>query len=97
MTAAGGTAEDSANEAVSPDATTSKIKTTSPVIRIGDGDTDLGSIRDDTGPAPGADRSLSVDPPLLLNVGDCVSATGNGLASAANRDRHNANRSPRSR
>jgi len=97
ITAAGGTAGDGANEAVSPNATMSETETTSTEIPIGDGDVDLGSTRDDTGPAPAGDWSLSVDSPLALGGGDCVSGTGNGPAAAANRDRHNANRSPRSR
>ena len=96
--AAGGTAKDEANEAVFPDATRSETKTTSMEIPIRDGDADLGSTRDGAGPAPLGDWSLSVDPPLALCGGDCVSGTGDGPAApAANSDRHNANRSPRSR
>ena len=95
ITAAGGTAGDEANEAVSPNATMSETKTTSTEIPIGDGDVDLGSTREDTGPAPPGDWSLSVDPPLALGGGDSVS--GAGPAPAANRDRHTAHRSPRSR
>ena len=55
ITAAGGTAGDEANEAVSPNATMSETETTSTEIPIGDGDVDLGSTRDDTGPAPPGD------------------------------------------
>jgi hypothetical protein len=81
---------------VSPDATRSETKTTSMAIPIRDGAADLGSTRDGTGPAPLGDWSLSVDPPLAVG-GNSVSGVGDGPASAANRDRHNANRSPRSR
>ena len=86
---------DEANEVVSPDATRSETKTTSMEIPIRDGAADLGSTRDGAGPAPLGDWSLSVDPPLALGGGGSVS--GAGPAPAANRDRHNANRSPRSR
>ena len=52
---------------------------------------------DGAGPAPLGDWSLSVDPALALGGGESVSGAGDGPAPAASRDRHNANRSPRSR
>ena len=57
----------------------------------------MGSTRDGAGPRPLGDWSLSVDPPLALGGGDSVSSAGDGPALAANSDRHNAHRSPRSR
>jgi hypothetical protein len=96
-TAAGGTAGDEANEAVSPDATRSETKTTSMEIPIRDGVADLGSTRDGAGPGPLGDWLLSVDPALALGGGESVSRAGDGPAPAANSDRHNAHRSPRSR
>ena len=80
---------------MSPDATKSETKTTKMEIPIRDSAADLGSTRDGAGPTPLGDWLLSVDPPLALGDGDSVS--GDGPAPAANRDRHNANRSPRSR
>ena len=70
---------------MSPDATMSETKTTSTEIPIGDGDVDLGSTGDGAGPAPLGDWSLSVNPPLALGGGDCVSGTGNGPAIPAER------------
>ena len=81
---------------MSPDATRSETKTTSMEIPIRDGAADLGSTREGAGPSPLGDWSLSLDPPLALG-GDSVSGAGDGPAPAANSDRHNANRSPRSR
>ena len=82
---------------MSPDATRSETKTTRMEIPIRDSAADLGSTRDGAGPTSLGDWSLSVDPPLALGDGDSVSGAGAGAGLAANRDRHNANRSPRSR
>ena len=70
ITAAGGTAGDEANEAVSPNATMSETETASTEIPIGDGGVDLDPTREDTSPGPPGDWSLSVDPPLALGGGD---------------------------
>ena len=81
---------------MSPEAIRSEAKTTSMEIPIRDGDADLGSTRDGAGPSPLGEWPLSVEPPLALG-GDSVSGAGDGPAEAANSDRHNAHRSPRSR
>jgi len=75
MTAAGGTAGDEANEAISPDATASETKTIRRQTPIRDGDADLGSTIGGAGSAPLGDWSPSVDPLLALG-GDSVSGGG---------------------
>ena len=82
---------------MSSDATRSETKTTSMKIPIRDGAADLGLTGDGAGPAPLGDWSLFVDPALALGGGESVSGAGDGPAPAASSDRHNANRSPRSR